>query len=135
MIRIALHSDSSEIARVHVRSWQAAYRGHFPQEYLDQLNPSEREELWSRVLVQQPGTCTLAEENGEIVGFVHCTPSRDSDAEAVPTKLPRSTWFRRFGAKNRWQPDGLGSWVRPVELCVVHDSLDARWERTSSTVL
>jgi GNAT superfamily N-acetyltransferase len=30
------------VARVHVRSWQAAYRGLLPDDYLDQLRPEDR---------------------------------------------------------------------------------------------
>jgi len=36
MIRAATAGDAERIALVHVRSWQAAYRGMMPQEHLDQ---------------------------------------------------------------------------------------------------
>jgi hypothetical protein len=36
-IRAARMEDVPQIAAVHVRSWQAAYRGLLPQAYLDGL--------------------------------------------------------------------------------------------------
>lgn len=42
MIRDALPEDALAVARVHVRSWQAAYRGLLPQDYLDALRPEDR---------------------------------------------------------------------------------------------
>jgi hypothetical protein len=33
-IRDARHGEAEQIARVHVESWQEAYRGHLPDEYL-----------------------------------------------------------------------------------------------------
>jgi hypothetical protein len=34
-MREAQPQDAAEVARVHVRSWQVAYRGLFPDDYLD----------------------------------------------------------------------------------------------------
>jgi GNAT superfamily N-acetyltransferase len=42
-IRAALPEDALAVARVHVRSWQVAYRGLIPQAYLDGLKP----EVWA----------------------------------------------------------------------------------------
>ncbi len=38
MIRVADARDIESIADVHVRSWQAIYRGHMPDSYLDPSN-------------------------------------------------------------------------------------------------
>ena len=49
-IRPARMEDVSEIAVVHVRSWQAAYRGLLPQACLDGLDPAQRTGQWEQVL-------------------------------------------------------------------------------------
>ena len=36
-VREAQPRDAAEVAGVHVRSWQVAYRGLFPDDYLDGL--------------------------------------------------------------------------------------------------
>jgi hypothetical protein len=41
-VRHATVGDAPALGRVHVRAWQAAYRGHKPDDYLDGLRPEER---------------------------------------------------------------------------------------------
>lgn len=38
-MRAAVPADAYDVARVYARSWQSAYRGLIPQEYLDSLEP------------------------------------------------------------------------------------------------
>ncbi|PLV45124.1 hypothetical protein X011_24520 [Mycobacterium tuberculosis variant microti OV254] len=38
-VRRAVAADAPEVVRVHVRSWQWAYRGLLAQDYLDGLDP------------------------------------------------------------------------------------------------
>ncbi|HEY1808803.1 MAG TPA: hypothetical protein VGG42_09585 [Acidobacteriaceae bacterium] len=40
-LRLAEPPDAMAAARVHVRSWQAAYRGLMPDAFLDQLRPED----------------------------------------------------------------------------------------------
>ena len=35
-------ADAPAMGRLHVRAWQAAYRGHMPDDYLDGLRAAER---------------------------------------------------------------------------------------------
>jgi hypothetical protein len=44
-VRPATLADVTEIAMIHVRSWQAAYRVLMPQDYLDGLDPAARAAL------------------------------------------------------------------------------------------
>jgi GNAT superfamily N-acetyltransferase len=48
--RIALPTDAAEIASIHVRSWQDAYREIVPGDYLDALDIGERTRVWASVL-------------------------------------------------------------------------------------
>jgi len=82
-IRIAEVTDASAIAEVHVRSWQEAYAGIVPADYLASLDPQERALEWRRHLEQGPhdGVRTwLAETSGTTLGFATVGPSRDEDA-------------------------------------------------------
>jgi hypothetical protein len=49
-LRRASLEDVVDIARVHVRSWQSAYRGLLPQDYLNRLTPAQRILRWERVV-------------------------------------------------------------------------------------
>jgi hypothetical protein len=46
IIRLATVQDADVLAAVQVRTWQVAYRGQIPQEYLDQRDPVRRQQGW-----------------------------------------------------------------------------------------
>lgn len=81
-IREAEPEDAEAIAGVHVRSWQAAYRGQLTDDYLDGLSVEERLEQ-HRGALQTPGAhrTWVAEEEGHVVGFAVTGPSQDADAD------------------------------------------------------
>ena len=81
-IREADPKDAEAIAGVHVRSWQAAYRGQLTDDYLDGLSVAERVEQ-HRGALEAPGEYRtwVAEEGGGIVGFAVTGPSQDADAD------------------------------------------------------
>lgn len=74
---------------MHVRSWQAAYRGQIPDDYLDSLSTERRAGTWKEILGRElPDTGVFVlEGGGEVLGFVHVSPSRDADAPASTGEL------------------------------------------------
>jgi ribosomal protein S18 acetylase RimI-like enzyme len=84
-VRAARMQDAPEIAAVHVRSWQAAYRGLLPQAYLDGLDPAQRTGQWEQVLSAADwshGGTLVADAGGRLSGFVSYGPARDDDADS-----------------------------------------------------
>jgi ribosomal protein S18 acetylase RimI-like enzyme len=84
VVREAAHEDAAAIAGIHVRAWQAAYRGLMPDAWLDDLTVERRTDTWTGILSAPggPGT-TLVGDDGEagVVGFCSVAlPSRDEDA-------------------------------------------------------
>lgn len=79
LLRQAQPEDALAVARVHVRSWQAAYRALLPEGYLDQLCPEDRAAHYDFATrdPQRPRTI-VAEVDGCIHGFATTSPSRDS---------------------------------------------------------
>jgi GNAT superfamily N-acetyltransferase len=103
-VRLAQIGDALAIATVHVRSWQAAYQGLVPQDFLDGLDPAQRCLTWERVLSSngERETTLVAEEAGEVVGFTHVCPSRDDQApstvgELTSIYLLAEAWGKGFG--------------------------------------
>src|SRR5262245_66569050 len=82
-IREAEPKDAEAIAEVHVRSWQAAYRGQLTDEYLDGLSVEERLEQHRRSLEQPRAEWRtwVADDEGRVTGFAVTGPSEDADAE------------------------------------------------------
>src|SRR5689334_24584638 len=68
-LRPAVPADAPAVARVHVRAWQAGYRGLMPAEYLDSLRPEDRAARSTCGRPDGPRT-TVALLDGAIVGFV-----------------------------------------------------------------
>ena len=65
------------IAGVHVRSWQAAYRGQVPDSYLEGLSVAKRELTWAKILKDQMRDVLVAEDETRIVGFASFGSVRD----------------------------------------------------------
>lgn len=82
LLRLAEPADAIEVARVHVRSWQTAYRNLLPQTYLDQLRPEDRAARYDFASTDpaKPQTLVAVEEQQRIRGFATTAPSRDADA-------------------------------------------------------
>ncbi len=85
-VRAAVPADASAIAALHVRAWQAAYRGQLPQHHLDTLDVEARRQRWHRHLSEPQerwGSVLVVEMPGAaLAGFVSVGASRDDDAPA-----------------------------------------------------
>jgi GNAT superfamily N-acetyltransferase len=80
LIRVATTKDAARIAEVHVRSWQAAYRGHMPPDYLAGLNPADRLPRWQQRLTEPAGDEVLVADGADgVCGFSSFGPTRDDD--------------------------------------------------------
>lgn len=81
-IRKATENDGPGIAKVHIGSWQFAYRGQLPDSFLDSLSVEGRTRYWQENLsnLTNPSTTWVAAVNGTIIGFCVVGPSSDDDA-------------------------------------------------------
>lgn len=79
-VRAAVPDDALEVARVHVRSWQSAYRGLIAQDYLDSLTPEARARRYTFGQVGVGVPQTLVSVDGDtICGLVTTGRCRDDD--------------------------------------------------------
>ena len=99
-IRPAALPDAETIARIHVDSWRQAYAGYVPQAYLDSIEVSESETMWSDVLIQPETNVLLAQASGRTLGFASVGPAKDEDAEPIDLTL-----YTMYLDKEAW---GLG---------------------------
>jgi GNAT superfamily N-acetyltransferase len=102
LLRPAIPDDAIAVARVHVRSWQAAYRTLLPDSYLDQLRPEDRAQTYDFAghdpLV--PRT-VVATEDGLIRGFATTRASSEPDltnyGELCALYVDPDYWGRGLG--------------------------------------
>lgn len=96
IVRAASVDDAEALAAVHVRTWQVAYRGKVPQDYLDRLDPSQRVQGWRQWLQrdQAPAGILLLEHSVDgVVGFINVSPSRDSDTDPESVGEAKSVYL------------------------------------------
>ncbi len=75
-IRRAAAADAPALGTIHVRAWQAAYRGQMPDAYLDGLSAEERAAGWCRGLSRSrhADPVLVAELDGRVVAFAALGP-------------------------------------------------------------
>ncbi|GGT26686.1 GNAT family N-acetyltransferase [Nonomuraea spiralis] len=101
-IRQATSADAGAIAEVHVRSWQAAYRGLVPQDHLDGMNAAARRPAWERWLAR-----TAWPREGTLVAEAVAALSRAGYRQAVLWVLDANVRARRFYEAAGWHDDGV----------------------------
>lgn len=115
-LRDARPEDAAEVAIVHVRAWQVAYRGLLADDYLDGLRAEDRAARYTFHLVgpEHPAT-TVALEDGAIRGFVTTGPARGcapTVGEVYAINVDPGAWGRGVGralmARARARLAGLG---------------------------
>lgn len=111
-IRPATPADAQAIAEIHVASWQAAYSGLLPEEFLQNLSVDGRLQIWQHILRTGSTETWVAEEvatttqlAGAVIGFVNFGPGRDEDVtpqttgEILAIYLLPSAWGQGAGAQ------------------------------------
>lgn len=84
LLRPAQPDDAIDVARVHVRAWQAGYRGLLPQEYLDGLRAEDRAQRYDFASSDPSKPATLvAVADGAVRGFATTMPAREAAVPAV----------------------------------------------------
>ena len=102
-IRRAQPEDAAALARVHVAAWQAGYAGIVPESRLRQFTVEKREAVFRQMLSQDEGKTWLAEEGGEVFGFIILGTCRDEDVDASQT----GEIWGLYVAPERWR-EGIG---------------------------
>ena len=104
-VREPTKNDGRDLAEVHVRSWQAAYKGQLPDEILDNLSVDQREEQWHLTLNSPSNKVLVAEVDQRIVAFISFGPVRDegldknSVGEVYAIYALEEFWDRGIGRK------------------------------------
>ena len=100
-IRPAVPADADALGDVHVRAWQAAYRGAMPAAYLDGLSAAERARMWARGLsrARDRDPVLVADVDGHVVGFAAMGPAAEPTGwgELFALNVDPDWWGRGTG--------------------------------------
>ena len=131
-VRAATPDDAPSIAAIHVGAWRVAYRNLVPDEVLDGLSIPQREASWRARIDEGAATILVAEDAGEVVGWLSLGATRDEDGGDT-TEL-----YALYVDPERWRAGiGRSLWdaaaarlrersAREVTLWVLRDNLRAR---------
>jgi ribosomal protein S18 acetylase RimI-like enzyme len=82
-IRRAGSADAVTVGRIHVESWNVAYRGIMPDDVIARTDLAYRTAFWAERIADPEWPVYLLEENGEAVAFCQMIPTKDSDDDAT----------------------------------------------------
>lgn len=114
-IRAATPADVAAIAALNVKAWKAAYRGHMPDAFLDELDPNKAAHGWVRVIEQATRHVLVATEADSLVGYCSMVSSRDADASPAAAELATI-----YVDPTRWR-SGIGRALLTELLSVVRE--------------
>ena len=102
-IRPMTVDDAPRVGELHVRAWQAAYRGVMPDAYLEGLRAEERAEMWRAAVEADRADVGLdvIEADEQIAGFACYGPQHGGDdpstGELVAINLDPDHWRLGLG--------------------------------------
>ena len=88
-IRRAVAADAATVGRIHVESWNVAYRGIMPDDVIARTDLAYRTAFWAERIADGKWPVFLSEENGEAVAFCQMIPTPDADDD--PTRVGHIT--------------------------------------------
>ncbi|MBA2390192.1 MAG: GNAT family N-acetyltransferase [Geodermatophilaceae bacterium] len=98
-VRPARAADVSEIARIQLDTWRAAYSALLPPTALDDVTPELAGAQWSAAVNEAPSPrhrVLVAQERDSVVGFLAAEPDPDDPGTTmIATMLVEPRWGRR----------------------------------------
>jgi GNAT superfamily N-acetyltransferase len=103
VVRSARSDDSKRLAEIHVTSWQKAYDGLLPAEFLRALSVDSRHEWWSRRLnaLENGGAVLIVAESevGSPEGFAFLGPCSATEGEVYAIYVDPGRWRAGLGSE------------------------------------
>ena len=134
-------SDAPRVARVHVDSWQVAYRGVVPDSFLEGFTYAKREDAFRRSLAENLEETYLLEDEDatassdeRAVAILTVGPSRDDDLDVKEVGelwgiyIVPDRWRQGIGTRLVREAEGMlrARGYREIVLWVLEGNMDAR---------
>jgi ribosomal protein S18 acetylase RimI-like enzyme len=127
-------NDAPKLAKVHVDSWQVAYRGLVPDSFLQGFTYQRREEAFRQALAANSEETYLLEDNGSTAGILTIGASRDPDLDVSCTGeiwgiyITPDYWRRGIGTRLVQEAERIlqSRGYREVVLWVLEGNANAR---------
>lgn len=77
-IRLAKPDDALDMAEIHARSWEVAYKDSIPMEYIKEKNATHPA-LFQKIITNENTTHYVIQVNEKTVGIMCIAPPQDND--------------------------------------------------------
>lgn len=106
-VRPATAHDAKAIAEIHVATWQAAYKGILPEDYINKMTVKKRQAYWEEAIeFGEPQMLVATTEDEKVIGFVGYDRSRDANTRATVGEI----WAIYVTPLHWGQGAGLALW-------------------------
>ena len=82
-VRPAAPRDARAIAEIHVATWQAAYQGVIPDDFLKAMTIEKRLGYWREAIEYSDPQILVATDADKVIGFVGFDRSRDAGTKST----------------------------------------------------
>ena len=79
-IFLATPADALDMAEIHARSWEAAYKDFIPMEHIKEAS-AKRPDLWKRIVTNENTTHYIIQADGKTAGIMTIAPPKDDDVD------------------------------------------------------
>ena len=105
-VRPATAGDAKTIAEIHVDTWQAAYAGLVPDDYLKGMSVDKKVALWLDAIKFAEPQVVVALDGNAVVGFAGYDRSRDPKTKSTTGEI-----WAMYVASDYWgEGAGLALW-------------------------
>ena len=105
-VRPAAPRDAKAIAEIHVATWQAAYQGVIPDDFLKAMTVEKRLAYWREAIEFSDPQILVAVDAEKVVGFVGFDRSRDAGTKSTVGEI----WALYISPEHWRQGAGLALW-------------------------
>ena len=105
-VRPAAPRDAKAIADIHVATWQAAYQGVIPDDFLKAMTVEKRLAYWREAIEFSDPQILVAVDADKVIGFVGYDRSRDAGTKSTVGEI----WALYITPEHWRQGAGLALW-------------------------
>ena len=105
-VRPAAPRDAKAIAEIHVATWQAAYHGVIPDDFLKAMTVEKRLAYWREAIEFSDPQILVAVDADKVIGFVGFDRSRDAGTKSTVGEI----WALYIAPEHWRQGAGLALW-------------------------
>ena len=105
-VRPAAPRDARAIAEIHVATWQAAYQGVIPDDFLKAMTIEKRLGYWREAIEYSDPQILVATDADKVIGFVGFDRSRDAGTKSTVGEI----WALYVTPEHWRQGVGLALW-------------------------